>query len=77
MKMPNDMKDRKALTITARNVGALQMLNGRIGDFAPLISHTAKRRSVTVPITRGAMTEDEAHPARGAWLETVALELIM
>jgi hypothetical protein len=66
MKIPNDMKDRNALHITARNVGVFQIPNGRMGDFAPLISHRPKRRSDRVPITTGAMTEGDAHPTRGA-----------
>jgi hypothetical protein len=65
------MNDKNALHITARNVGAFQMPNGSMGDFAPLISHRAKRRSVTIPITTGAITEGDAHPASGAWLQAV------
>jgi hypothetical protein len=50
------------------------MPNGRIGDFAPLISHRAKRKSVVMPRTTGAMTEGDSHPASGAWLHKEKLE---
>lgn len=68
MNIPKDMKDRKALHMTARNVGAFQIPKGRIGDLAPWISQSAKRTSMSNPITTGAMTEADGHPARGAWL---------
>lgn len=62
------MKDKKALQMTAKNVGALQMSNGRIGDLATLISQNAKTKNVANPTTRGAIADAEDQPARGAWL---------
>jgi hypothetical protein len=68
MNVPNDMKQRKALEITAPKVGALQISKGRIGDLAILISQNAKKKKQATPTTKGAMTVAEAQPAKGAWL---------
>lgn len=66
MNVPKDINERNALDITAKNVGALQMSKGRIGDFAILISQKAKTKKETMPMTKGAITDADPQPAKGA-----------
>lgn len=68
MNAPNDMKQRKALEMTAPKVGALQISKGRIGDSAIFVSQNPKAAKQAMPTSKGAMTVAEAQPANGAWL---------
>ena len=66
MKVPYDMKLMSTTRINGKNEGAIQIVNGSIGVWANLYSHSPKDKKKAMAVTRRATSYGEAHPARGA-----------
>ena len=67
-KMPRLMNEKKMVSNRMPNEGAFQMLKGKMGSFANLISQNAKAPIWMKDAIRRTIMYGELHPAIGAWL---------
>jgi hypothetical protein len=62
------MNEKKMVSMRVPKEGLFQMLNGRMGSFATLVSQYQKAAKWRTETTRRAISYGSSQPARGAWL---------